>query len=558
VNTPESSQKPKKIQLPLPAAPPTEAEALTGELPVPAPPRPVRRMLISNTLIVMLATVASRFLGLFREMVVAARFGTSTEYDTYVAAFRIPDLLYLIIIGGALGSALIPVFSRFLGQGEEQKAWRLANAVITTSVVVLVIVSFQTFIIAPQLVSNLLLPVADAQQQALAVNLTRLLLLQPLLLGLGGIAMALLNGTQHFLWPALAPLFYNGCIILGALFLTDSLGVYGMAIGVVIGAGIYFLVQIPALLRLGLRYRPNLDFRAPGLGEVLKVLGPRLVGQAAFQFNFFIITNLASRLTDGSISALNYAFQLFMLPHGIFAMSVATVTFPTLARLYGAKNMTGLKETLVGALRQIIFFALPASLGLALLARPVVATLFQLGRFGKTSTEMVSQTLVFFTVGLLAYGIVEIVTRAFYAVQDTRTTVIVAVLTVGINLLLSGILGREQTLGTGGLALSLALATTFEMVALLWLLRRKLGPFTTPNAPLLLPLVKIFLAADFMAAILWLVLQFVNSLLVDANKIILIIFTLFMIGIGAAAYGGAAYILGLEELKTALRRFLRR
>ncbi len=546
---------------PLPAAPAIGQENFEAQIspPVPVPPRPLRRFLISNTLIVMLATVGSRGLGLLREVVMAAQFGTSGEINAYIAAFRIPDLLYLLLIGGALGSALIPVFSRFIGQNEAEKAWRLANAVINTSLIAIVVVSLCTYFIAPQLVRNLIAPDLSPELQATTINLTRLLLLQPLFLGLGGIAMALLNGTEHFLWPALAPLFYNGCIILGALFLAGPFGVYGVAYGVIIGAGIYLLVQFPALLRVGLRYRPKLDSSAPGLGEVLKVLGPRLIGQAAFQFNFFIITNLASRIGDGSsISGLNYAFQLFMLPHGIFAMSVATVAFPAMSRLFGAGDMNGVKTTFSRSLRQIVFFALPASLGLALLARPIVATLLQFGKFGKTSTELVSQGLVYFTFGLLAYGVVEIITRAFYALQDTRTPVIIVVMTVGLNIILSSILGREQTLGTGGLALSLALATNFEMLALLWLLYRKIGSFSVPGEDLLLPMVKIFLAADFMAAMLWLATRFLNEVILDANKLLIIAVTLGLIGLGAIAYGGAALVLGIDELKGVARRFLRR
>lgn len=524
-----------------------------------APSRALRRLLISNTLIVMAATLGSRVLGLLREVVVAANFGTSGDYSAYVSAFRIPDLLYQLIIGGALGSALIPVFSRFLGAKDDEKAWRLANAVINTSFVLILLFSAFAFTITPQLVTNLVAPgfKDDPHLLDLTVNLTRLLLLQPILLGLGGLAMALLNGTEHFLWPALAPLFYNTCIILAVIFLGKPLGVTGMAIGVIIGAALYLLVQIPELLRLGLRYRPTLDLHAPGLGEVLRVLGPRLFGQAAFMFNFIIINNLASRLSDSSVSALNYAFQLFMLPHGIFALSVATVAFPAMARLYGARDIEGLKATLARALRQIIFFVLPASLGLALLARPLVGTLFQLGRFQKESTEMVSQGLVYFSFGLLAYGVVEIITRAFYALQDTRTPVIIAVLTVGLNLVLSSALGRENTLGMGGLALGLALATNFEMLALLWLLYRKIGSLAGGNETLLLPMLKIVLAADAMAAVLWLLTRFLNPVLAQADKLVLIILTIALVGIGAATYAVAALVLGIDELKAALRRFRR-
>jgi putative peptidoglycan lipid II flippase len=496
---------------------------------------------------------------LLRDIIVAATFGTQGDYNAYVAAFRIPDLLYLLIIGGALGSALIPVFSRFLGQGEDEKAWRLANAVINTALAAVLVISLLVFFIAPQVVTNLLAPGFKNQPDLLdkTINLTRLLLLQPILLGLGGIAMALLNGTNHFLWPALAPLFYNFCIILGVIFLSGAWGVYGMAIGVIIGAGIYLLVQIPALIRLGLRYRPTLDWQAPGLGEVFRVLGPRLIGQGVFQFNMLVITNLASLISVSSVSGFNYAFQLFMLPHGIFAISVATVTFPAMARLYGAGDLDGLKATFARSLRQIIFFALPAALGLALLARPLVTMIYQLGQFDKNSTELVSQTLTFFTFGLVAYGVVEIVTRAFYALQDTRSPVIIAILTVALNIFLSSVLGREETLATGGLALSLALATNFEMCALLWLLHRKIGSLTGPQESLLIPLLKITVAADIMAAVLWVGLHFLNPVLAEANKFSVILLTLGLIGLGAVTYAGVSLVLGVGELKSALRRFRR-
>ncbi|MEI6046633.1 MAG: murein biosynthesis integral membrane protein MurJ, partial [Chloroflexota bacterium] len=493
------------------------------------------------------------------DVIVAAAFGTQGDYNAYVAAFRIPDLLYLLIIGGALGSALIPVFSRFLGQGEEEKAWRLANAVINSALAAILVVSLLVFFITPQLVTTILAPGFKDQPDLLnkTINLTRLLLLQPILLGLGGIAMALLNGTNHFLWPALAPLFYNTCIILGIIFLSGGWGVYGMAVGVIIGAGVYLLVQIPALVRLGLRYQFTLDWRVPGLSEVFRVLGPRLIGQGVFQFNILITTNLASLISVSSVSGFNYAFQLFMLPHGIFALSVATVTFPAMARLYGAGNLDGLQATFARSLRQIIFFALPSTLGMALLARPVVMMIYQLGQFDNSSTELVSQTLAFFTFGLVAYGVVEIVTRAFYALQDTRSPVIIAVITVGLNIFLSAVLGREQTLATGGLALSLALATNFEMFALLWLLYRKMGTLSGTQERLLAPLLKITLAADIMAAVLWTGLHFLSPVLDETDKVGVILLTLGLIGLGAVTYAGTSLLLGVEELRSAFRRFRR-
>lgn len=503
----------------------------------------------------MVATLASRGLGLLREVVVAAKFGTGEDYGAYVAAFRIPDTLYLLIIGGGLGSALIPVFSGFLGQGETEKAWRLANAVINTTVLALVVTAVFVFVFAPQLVSWVIAPNFSPERQALCANLTRLLLVQPLLLGLGGIAMSLLNGSEHFLMPTLAPIFYNLCIILGALLFAGNLGVFGLVVGVLIGSVIYMVIQIPALVKLGWRYRLGLDLKAPGGKQVLVALGPRVLGQAAFQINFIFITALASAKPE-TVTALNYSYQLLMLPHGLFAMSVAVVTFPAMSRLFGAGDIEGLKQRLVSAMRQIFFFALPASLGLGILARPIVRSILELGSFGEKSTDLVSHSLVFFSIGLVGYGIVEIITRAFYAMQDTRTPVIVAILTIGLNIALS--LWLIGPLGHGGLALSLAITNTLEMLLLLWLVQRKLGTLDNDNTRLWLTAVKISLAADFMGCFLlganWVLAQPFASL----SKLPLILLTGLVIGLAGAIYAALAWLLKIEELQYTLGRFIRR
>jgi len=518
-------------------------------------PGRLRRLLFNNTLIVMGATLASRVLGLLREAVVAAKFGTSDDYSAYYAAFKIPDALYLLIIGGALGSALIPVFSGFLGKGEAEKAWRLANSVINISFVVLLVAALLAFIFAPQLVSLVIAPNFPPPAKELTANLARMLLIQPLLLGLGGIFMALLNGSEHFLIPALAPIFYNLCIIGGALLLGDRLGVFGLAWGVVTGAAIYLTIQIPALVRMGWRYQPRFDRNAPGSREVLKALGPRLVGQAAFQINFIVITNLASAQPK-TLSAIGYAFQILMLPHGLFAMSVAVVSFPAMSRQFGAGDIAGLKLTLVKGMRQIFFFALPASLGLGLLARPIVRSLLEFGTFSEQSTDLVSYALIFFSLGLVAYGIVEIITRAFYAMQDTATPVTIAVLTIGINIGLSLLL--LQPLGHGGLALSLAITNTLEMILLLWLISRKLGKLDPDGGQLWLGAFKIALAADFMGCFLLGVNFFLSEPLAKLSKFPLIILTLLIVAIAGAIYAATAWLLKVEELNTVARRFLRR
>ena len=537
------------------------SDLATGEEEQINPPRPARtrRGLINSTLLIMGATLLSRILGVVRDIVLTNKYGTTDDYAAYLAAYRIPDTLYLLIIGGALGSSLIPVFSRFLGRGERENAWRLANAVVNYSMVVLAVCSALAWLFAPAIVSTILAPNFPEETKRLTTDLTRLLLLQPFFMGLGGIALALLNGSENFVWPAVAPLIYNLSIIGGTLFLTGPFGIQGVALGAIIGSVLNLLVQVPTLYRLGFYFRPSLDSQAPGAKQVLRALLPRLLGQAAFQANFFIATNLGSGLEQGParVTAFNLAYQLFMLPHGVFAISLATVAFPAMARFLGENNLAGMKETLIGALRQVFFLALPAALGLGILARPIVMTLYQSGKFDSASTDLVSPTVLCFSFGLVSYGVVEILTRGFFALHDTRTPVMVALVTVGLNFILSVLL--IGPLQQGGLALALALSTTAEMVLLYWFLTRQVGSLTEGNTDVLLVAIfKIGIAADLMGLVLLIGVKALQEPLANADKIGVIIITFFLIGLGGAVYAGAAYLLRLEELRSVVRRFVRR
>lgn len=536
------------------------SDLATGEEEGINPPRAARtrRGLLNSAILIMGATLLSRILGVVRDIVLTNKFGTSDDYGAYQAAFRIPDTLYLLIIGGALGSSLIPVFSRFLGQDDRENAWRLANTVVNYAMLVLTVCSALAWIFAPTIVSTILAPNFSEPTKALTTELTRLLLLQPFFMGLGGIALALLNGSENFVWPAIAPLIYNLSIIGGTLFLTGPFRIQGVAYGVIIGSGLYLLVQLPTLYRLGFYFRPTLDRTSPGVSQVLRALIPRLLGQAAFQANFFIATNLGSGLDRGParVTAFGLAYQLFMLPHGVFAISLATVAFPAMSRFLGEKNLDGMKRTLVGALRQVFFLALPAALGLGILARPIVMTLYQSGKFDSASTDLVSPTVLCFSFGLVSYGMVEILTRGFFALHDTRTPVVIALVTVALNFVLS--VWLIEPFQQSGLALALALSTTAEMILLFWFLTRQIGSLTTDGDDLLLAVFKIGIAADLMGATLLIGVKVLQEPLQNADKLGVIIITFFLIGIGGAVYTGAAYFLRLEELRSVVRRFVRR
>jgi putative peptidoglycan lipid II flippase len=326
---------------------------------------------------------------------------------------------------------------------------------------------------APWLVSNILAPGFGPEQQALTVSLMRWMLISTVVFGVSGIVMGVLNSFQHFLLPALAPLIYNLSIIAAALFLAPSLGVYALVLGVVAGSLLHLDVQLFGLWWYGARYRATLGLRDPNVREVGRLMAPRVLGLAVVQINFWVNTLLASRLAVGSISALNYAWLLMLLPQGIVAQAAATAAFPTFAALEAHGRYDELRHTVSNTLRGVLFLTIPAAAGLFVWRVPLIRLLLERGEFTARSTEMTAVALAFYAFGLIGHSVVEIVARAFYALHDTRTPVAVGVGAMGLNVLLSVLL--IVPLQHAGLALANTLATSIEMVLLIWPLARRLG-----------------------------------------------------------------------------------
>lgn len=439
------------------------------------------RQIAGAAAIVMAAFVLSRLLGLGREVILATLFGSSPEFEAYLVALQLPDTLFYVIAGGALGSAFIPTFSGYLARQDKAGAWRLASAVANLIFLLLALLAGGAALSAGWIVSHLLVPDFPASQQVLAASLMRIMLLTPLIFSLSGMAMAALNSHQRFVGPALAPSFYNVGIIAGAVFLSPSMGVFGLAWGTVAGAALHFAVQLPGLARVGARYLPVLNLRDAGVREVLRLMGPRVLGLAIVQLNFWVNILLASSMAGGSVAALKRGFILMLLPLGVIAQSVATAVFPTFAALTARGETTGLRTTLGQTLRAVLFLALPATVALVILRVPVVKLIFERGEFTPDDTLATAWALLFYTLGLVSHALVEIVTRAFYAMHDTLTPVVVGgaamALNVVFSLLLVTVIGDPDVLtrgAFGGLALAMTLATTLEGIGLLWILRRRL------------------------------------------------------------------------------------
>ncbi|MBA2277784.1 MAG: murein biosynthesis integral membrane protein MurJ [Chloroflexia bacterium] len=426
-----------------------------------------------NAVIVGAAFVLSRLLGLVREIAFAAEFGTQGVASAYVSAFRIPDLLFLVIMAGSFGAAFIPVFAGFLGRGDQRRAWELASAVLTWAGLGIAAGALVCFVLARPLMEWVVAPGLSPENTTVAVDLMRILLLSPVFLGFGIAAKGILEAHHRFTLPALAPVFYNLAIIVGIVSFAPEYGIEAVAWAVIAGAVLHVVVQLPGLVRAGIRFRPRLSREVDGLREVGRLLLPRVIGQAAFQINFIAVNYFATQQGEQQAAALNYAWQLMMLPHGVLALSISTVIFPTLAQLYDQGRQGELRATFSRSLRPLIFLTLPASVGLVLLREPIVQTVFQRGAFNDRSTSLVVAPLAWLGLGLLGYAVVEILTRVYYAIRDTRTPVITGLLIIVANILLCALF--VDSLSLAGLAVALSATTGVEAIILLGFLRSRLG-----------------------------------------------------------------------------------
>lgn len=505
-----------------------------------------RTTLVRSAGIVAVAFVLSRVLGLVREVVLSRLFGTTAEASAYAAAFRIPDLLFLVIMAGSFGAAFIPVFAEFIFEGKTESAGRLASVVLSLSAIALALAGGMAYLFAVPLVASVVAPGAPPAIQALTVDTMRILLLSPVFLGLGIAAKGILEGQDRFDLPAFAPVVYNIATIAGALVLGPTFGVRGVAIGVVVGAVGHFAVQLPGLMGSGLVIRPTIDLAAPGLAEVGRLLAPRVVGQAAFQINFIAVTALAWRSGEASVAALNYAWQLLMLPHGVLALSISTVVFPTMSRLFAANDLSGLRSSLGSALKPLVFLSLPAALLLFAFRVSIVQTIFQGGAFGATSTALVAAPLAWLAAGLLGYAVVEVLTRTFYAMRDTVTPVTAGIAIVILNLAIG--FAFVDRLGYNVLAFGLSFSTAVEAAILLSILHRRLGGIDRDEW-LWLGRLAAAVAVAILAA--WFLAPPIEQWTVPGATPRIAQVLVLMIGLGAvgSVYFGVAWLLNVPELR---------
>lgn len=429
---------------------------------------------LSSAGLIAFFSLVSRFLGLLRDRLLAGEFGADVTLDAYYAAFKIPDFLYNLLVLGALTAAFVPVVANYLAKDKSHEANKITSAVMTILGVLMTSLSLIAFLCLPWLIT-LTAPGFSGEARDLTLQLTRIMLISPILFGISSVVSSFLNTTRHFLAYALAPVFYNIGIIGGVIFLVPELGQSGLAWGVVGGAALHLLVQLPALYRAGFRFSFSASWMQPGVRKIIVLAGPRILSIAALQINVVAITAIASTLPTGSVASYNLAFNLQSLPLGLVGISIATAVFPVLAELASRNEAQKFTMQIAETFRHMVFLIIPLSVALIVLRVPIVRIVLGSGAFDFDDTFATAGALALFSISLFAQTIVPLLTRAFYALEDTKTTVVISVVSVAANIVAGLILGR--LFGLMGLVISFSGAAILDFLLHLLILRGRLAQF---------------------------------------------------------------------------------
>lgn len=432
--------------------------------------------IVSAALIVGVSSLLSRIIGLLRDRTFTTLFGAGDTFDAFIAAFRIPDLIFNLIVIGALSAAFIPMFTEKLvsQKNGKKEAYRFALSILNGMGIGIGILSLIYAFAAPWIVP-IITPGFSGEKLRLTIELSRIMALQPFLLSISFVFSGILNSYKRFVAYAFAPIVYNLGIIFGAIFLVPIIGTQGLGWGVVVGALLHVLVQLPSVLKVGFRWKPVLISSAQDLRHLWQMMLPRAFGLAAQQANLFIVTILGSKLLSGSISAFQLANNVQYIPIGIFGIAFAQAAFPTLAEQVARKQSSEFRHTLTRSFRYILFLVVPVSALFYLLRAQVIRVLFGSGAFNWDDTIATHETFGFLSMSIFAQAAIPLLTRAFYAQHNTRTPVIISTISVIINSVLAFLLSDK--LGVQGLAIAFSAAAIVQVVLLLGVLHFKLDGF---------------------------------------------------------------------------------
>ncbi len=499
---------------------------------------------------VSIAVMCSRVLGLVREQIFAGMFGAGLAYDAFVVAFRIPNLLRDLFAEGALSAAFITVFTDYDTNRSKEETWQLASNVLVFFAMLLSALTLVGIFFAEPLVNLLAADFANIDgKKELTVILTRIMMPFLVFISMAAVVMGILNSKGKFFVPAMASAFFNLGSIVGGVSLALILpkfgypAIIGMACGTLLGGLLQLSIQFPTLLKCGFKFTPRLRIKDPGLKRIITLMIPAIIGLSPTQINIFINTNFASSCVEGSVSWLNYAFRLVQLPIGVFGVALSIAAMPVLARHAAKKDINGMKETMVSSLTMVFSLTIPATIGLMLLAEPIIHIIFERGAFTAFDTVATANTLTLYAIGLFAYSSNKILVPVFYALEDTKYPLIASFIAVGANILIINL--TIDTYQHLAIALSTSCSMILNFLFLSVVLYIKTGGYSVSY--LMKALVKISLAGFVMTAfLLWsraFFAQQLNGSLLSACAILILI-----IGFAATMYGFLLHILKLQEL----------
>ena len=502
--------------------------------------------ILSAAFVIMVAYAASGILGLVRNRMLAATFfgGRESELDAYFAAFVIPDTLFQLLIIGALSAAFIPVFSHYLKR-DEQEASKLASASINVITLVFLALVIIVFMLSGSL-SRLIAPSLDPGNIILLSRLLRIMLLAQVFFALSGFMTAIIQAHQRFLIPALAPIAYNLGIVGGIVFLTPTYGIFGPTVGVVVGAVLHFVIQIPLASRLGFHYSFNFNINHPGVREIRKLMPLRSLTLAVGQAERFIAVFIATALAAGSLTIFNFARQLYLLPVTLFGTTIGQASFPSLSADIAAEKKEEFAKTLRSSLLQTLFLSLPAAAIVLILRLPAVRIAFGARNFPWEATLLTGKTVALLALAIPTQSLIGVLIRAFYALHDTKTPFLTTSGSAALTVMLSIIFAETLKLGVIGLGAAVAISTLVHTLILLFLMHKKTAII---SAQFIIGVVKMMLATAIMGVFLWIPMRVIDRYILDTTRTLnLLLLTMSVLAIGILVYINLSSLMRIEQL----------
>ena len=513
--------------------------------------------ILSAAFVIMTTIVLSQVLGLVRQRLLVSVFGASNTLGVYLASSRLPDLLFQLIIAGALVSAFIPVFSNFLAKGESEEGNKMASGLLTVGFSIFFVFSLLLFLLAPFFLKilNLGSQFSSVDMQLMA-NLMRVLIFGQLIFIVGTFFSAVLQSYNHFFIPGIAAALYNLGIIVGILTLSKTAGIFAPAYGVILGSILYVAMQLPMIRKVGFSFKPIFSIKLKGVAEVIGLMWPRTLSLAVFQLGTLAAVTLVSFLSNPGRNyvILDYAQTLAFAPVALFGQAIAQAAFPVLSR--EKENLVEFKKTFITSFHQMLYLILPVSVLILVLRIPVVRLIYGAGLFDWQATVLTGKTLALFSISIFAQALIYLVSRGFYALYDTKTPLVVGTITTIFMIVLGFFFVLIFKFPVWSIAFAYSLGTLLNLVISLFMLYKKIGGFEQKR--LLFPAFKIFLASFFTGIALYVPIKLLDQLVFDTTRTVnLLLLTGISSFIGLSLYLFLTWVFSVEEARPFLLVFKR-